>query len=99
MKFTSLLLLFALAEEPGEYRPEFRDIAATAGLSRAFPNGGMTSKKFIIETTGSGVAMIDVDNDGLLDLFIGSGDGERSRLYHNDGQNHFRDISDEYGLT
>ena len=45
----------------------------------------MESKEYIIETTGSGVAVIDYDNDGLPDLFIVSGDGAPSRLYHNEG--------------
>ena len=35
--------------------------------------GGVDSKKFIIETTGSGVAVIDYDNDGWPDLFFVNG--------------------------
>ena len=59
----------------------------------------MLTKEYIIETTGSGVAMIDYDNDGLLDLFVISGEGERSRLYHNEGGDRFKDVSDAMGLT
>ncbi|HZS53494.1 MAG TPA: VCBS repeat-containing protein, partial [Bryobacteraceae bacterium] len=51
----------------------FRNIATQAGLTAVFPNGGTTSKEYIIETTGSGIAFIDYDNDGLLDLFVLSG--------------------------
>ena len=90
-----LFFLIALAG----YMPDFRDIAAEAGLVHIFPNGGLETKEYIIETTGSGVAMIDYDNDGLLDLFVISGDGGRSRLYHNEGGDRFRDVSDAMGLT
>ena len=86
---------FGPAMEP----PNFRDIAAEAGLTQVFPNGGMETKEFIIETTGSGVALIDYDNDGLLDAFVISGDGAPSRLYHNEGGNRFRDVSEAMGIT
>ena len=59
----------------------------------------METKQYIIETTGSGVALIDYDNDGLLDAFVISGDGAASRLYHNDGGNRFRDVSEAMGIT
>jgi hypothetical protein len=90
-----LFLLLVLAG----FVPDFRDIAVEAGLTHIFPNGGLVTKEYIIETTGSGVAMIDYDNDGLLDLFVISGDGGRSRLYHNEGADRFRDVSDAMGIT
>jgi hypothetical protein len=77
---------------------DFRDIAVQAGLTHTFPNGGASSKQFIIETTGSGVALIDYDNDGLLDIFIASGKGGSNRLYHNEGHDHFADVTDAKGL-
>ena len=81
------------------YVPQFEDIAERAGLVHAFPNGGTTSKQFIIETTGSGVAFLDYDNDGRLDIFVASGDGAPSRLYHNEGGDKFRDVSQAMGIT
>jgi hypothetical protein len=80
------------------WRPDFRNIAAQAGLTEPFPNGGTTSKKYIIETTGSGIAWIDYDNDGLLDLFVLSGQGGTNRMYHNEGHDRFRDVTDQLGL-
>ncbi len=65
--------------------PDFRNVAQQAGLTTPIPNGGSASKQFIIETTGSGVAFIDYDNDGLADIFIASGPGSPSRMYHNEG--------------
>src|ERR1700736_480379 len=77
---------------------DFRDVAEKSGLTESFPNGGATTKKFIIETTGSGVALFDYDNDGFLDAFIVSGAGGSNRLYHNDGHGHFTDVTAGAGL-
>jgi enediyne biosynthesis protein E4 len=84
---------------PGPEAPHFLDIAREAGLTAAFPNGGMETKQYILETTGSGVALFDYDNDGLPDAFVVSGDGAPSRLYHNEGGGHFRDVSEAMGIT
>jgi hypothetical protein len=79
--------------------PDFRNVAQQAGLTTPIPNGGATSKQFILETTGSGVAFIDYDNDGLADIFIASGPGSPSRMYHNEGGGKFRDVTESLGLT
>jgi enediyne biosynthesis protein E4 len=78
---------------------DFRNIAAQAGLRDVFPNGGAVTKEWILETTGSGIAFIDYDNDGLLDLFVLSGQGGTNRMYHNEGGTRFRDVTAELGLT
>ncbi len=90
------LAAFVLAAVP--YRPDFCNIARAAGLTNVFPNGGTTSKQYIVETTGSGIAFIDYDNDGLLDLFVLSGKGGTNRMYHNEGHDRFRDVTDQLGL-
>jgi hypothetical protein len=82
----------------GTYRVQFHNVAASAGLTSTFPNGGVESKRFIIETTGSGAAFLDYDNDGLLDIFIVSGKGGLSRLYHNEGKGRFTDVTVAMGL-
>ena len=83
----------------GEGGVEFRNVAHQAGLVHAFPNGGSESKQFIIETTGSGAAFIDYDNDGFLDIFLVSGEGGISRLYRNNGKGKFEDVSRKVGIT
>lgn len=80
-------LLLALAAATG-FVPVFDNVAAKSGLVHSFPNG--TAKKFIIETTGSGVGVFDYDNDGFQDVLILAGDSGENRLYHNDGHGAFK---------
>src|SRR6516164_1179615 len=48
----------------------FMDIAETAGLTWTTVFGGVDTKKYILETTGTGVAIFDYDNDGWPDIFV-----------------------------
>jgi enediyne biosynthesis protein E4 len=84
------VLAFAAATLPA---PEFRNIAASAGLVHSFPNGGERSKRYIVETTGSGAGFLDYDNDGYPDIILLSGPGAPSRLYHNDRRGRFSDVT------
>lgn len=74
------------------------DIAAEAGLTHVFPNGGDDAKEWILETTGSGAAFLDFDADGLPDAFLVSGDGGTNRLYRNLGGRRFADVTDQVEL-
>jgi hypothetical protein len=51
----------------------FVDVAPQAGLKMLNVNGGVSTKKYIIETTGSGVAILDYDRDGWPDIFVVNG--------------------------
>jgi enediyne biosynthesis protein E4 len=93
-----IVLAWLLQSERALYTPEFHNIAHEAGLTGIMPQGGTVSKKYIIETTGSGLGMVDFDNDGLLDLFVLSGQGGTNRMYHNEGKDRFRDVTDAVGL-
>lgn len=97
-RIAAVLAVAAFAADSPEL-PDFRNVAAEAGLTRSFPNGGTGSKKYIVETTGSGAAFIDYNNDGLLDIFVLSGPGGTNRLYRNDGNGRFTDVTRETGLT
>ena len=56
------------ASTPGN----FEDIASRAGVT-FLHQAPHTSKKYLIETMGSGVGLLDYDNDGRLDLFLVNG--------------------------
>src|SRR6187551_2226570 len=51
----------------------FTDVAAQAGLTKPIVYGGIESKSYIIEVVGCGIAFLDYDNDGWLDVFVLSG--------------------------
>src|SRR5579863_8353087 len=86
----------------------FVDKAKAAGLTMTNVFGGELSKKYIIKTTGTGVAIFDYDNDGWPDIFIVNGtklEGfptgrtPTSHLYHNNHDGTFTDVTKKAGLT
>ncbi len=67
----SLIFLIAAVPEPGQLG-NFVDVAAARGV-RFRQISPHTSRKYLIETMGSGVALFDYDNDGRLDIFFANG--------------------------
>jgi hypothetical protein len=55
------------------FAARFTDVAAEAGLTHPIVYGGVDSKRYIIEVVGCGVAFLDYDNDGWLDVLVLSG--------------------------
>ncbi len=86
----------------------FIDIAAKAGLTTANTFGDKASKKYIIETTGTGIAILDYDNDGWPDIFLVNGttlDAAKNKsmaptnqLYRNNHDGTFTDVTDKASL-
>ena len=82
-----------------EPHPRFHDATLAAGLGapRRDPPQKLTNRLIDGIWPGSGVAVLDFDQDGDEDLFVG--DGVRSILYENDGSGHFTDVTVRAGLA
>jgi enediyne biosynthesis protein E4 len=83
----------------------FTDVAAQAGLVSPTIYGGLQHKNYIVETVGCGVAFLDYDNDGWLDIFVLCGTrmdapvpGSSNRLYKNNRDGTFTDVTEKAGL-
>jgi hypothetical protein len=60
------------AASPSEPVGHFADVTAKLGINFQYL-ASHTSKKYLLETMGSGVALFDYDNDGRLDIFVVNG--------------------------
>ncbi|PYX34215.1 MAG: RNA-binding protein [Acidobacteria bacterium] len=87
---------------------QFEDIASKAGLTMTNLFGGLNTKTYIIETTGTGVAIFDYDNDGWPDIFFVNGttlelasgsNGPSGHLYRNNHDGTFTDVTIKAGLA
>jgi enediyne biosynthesis protein E4 len=86
----------------------FVNVAKEAGLNTKMIFGGEHKNKYLLETTGCGVAFYDYDNDGWLDIFLvngtrleGSPAGQEptNRLYKNNRDGTFTDVTTQAGLV
>ena len=87
----------------------FRDIAQKAGLAAWSHHMGTATKGSILETVGSGVAMIDYDNDGWVDIYLVNGSDAAAEagkaptphaaLFHNNHDGTFTDVTAKAGVA
>lgn len=87
----------------------FQDIAVKAGLTKWHHQMGTPEKRYILDTTGSGVGLIDYDNDGWLDIYLVNGSTEsalkgkstppHAALFHNNHDGTFTDVTAKAGVA
>jgi hypothetical protein len=89
--------------------PWFEEMTASSGVAFTYRNGEEANQYTILESLGGGVALLDYDGDGRLDIFLtggGSFGGARNdlihgrpcKLYRNLGDWKFQDVTKETGL-
>jgi hypothetical protein len=85
---------------------KFIDIGRSAGLIHPTIYGEPDHKNYILETIGCGCAFIDYDRDGWIDIFVlcgtrlaGPVEGATNRLYKNNRDGTFTDVTAAAGLT
>ena len=86
----------------------YEDMAAKAGLTKWHHVMGTPEKRYILESIGSGVALLDYDNDGWLDIYLVNGstqaavDGKamppHAALFHNNHDGTFTDVTAKAGV-
>ncbi len=86
----------------------FQDVAAKAGLTAWRHKMGAPEKKYILDSIGSGVGLIDYDNDGWLDIYLVNGSTDaaylgkepapHAALFHNNHDGTFTDVTAKAGV-
>jgi enediyne biosynthesis protein E4 len=87
----------------------FLDVTKQAGLDKFHHRSGTPQKTTILEAPGSGVALIDYDNDGWLDIYLLNGSTvpamkgkeapPRAMLFHNNHDGTFTDVTEKAGVA
>src|SRR5947208_27620 len=102
------LTLWSLEARSNHSAPElsFTNIASQAGLKAVTIYGGEQANRYLVETTGCGVALLDFDGDGWLDIYQVNGwrfDGlpaprPQNHLYRNNRDGTFTDVAAQAGV-
>ncbi len=87
----------------------FDDMTRQSGLDKFHHRSGGIEKKTIIEVPGSGIALLDYDNDGWLDIYLLNGStfaalsgrepAPRAMLLHNNHDGTFTDVTEKAGVA
>ena len=86
----------------------FEEVAKSAGLTTWHHTMGTPQKTYILETIGSGAALIDYDNDGWMDIYLvngstydalaGKATPPHAALFHNNRDGTFTDVTAKAGV-
>ena len=87
---------------------DYEDVTEASGLGQFRHVAGEPLKPYLPETTGSGLALIDFDNDGWIDIYFvnslthaarrGQEEALPSALFRNNGDGTFTDVASEAGI-
>jgi hypothetical protein len=87
----------------------FEDVTKQSGLDKFHHRSGSPEKSTILEAPGSGVALLDYDNDGWLDIYFVNGStvaamkgtepAPRAALFHNNHDGTFTDVTEKAGVA
>jgi hypothetical protein len=87
----------------------YEDVTKKTGIGSFVHRSGTPEKNYILEVPGSGVALLDYDNDGWLDIYLVNGstfealDGKekapRAALFHNNHDGTFTDVTAKAGVA
>ncbi len=87
----------------------FQDISHQAGLTTWRYAGGSAEKSYIVESLGSGVALLDYDKDGWLDIYLvngmkyeamnGKAEPQHAALFHNNHDGTFTNVAMQADVT
>lgn len=86
----------------------FEDVTQHSGLGSWIQRMGNPDKRYIIETDGSGVGLLDYDNDGWLDIYLvngstyealaGKANPPHAALFHNNHDGTFTNVAGHAGV-
>jgi enediyne biosynthesis protein E4 len=108
LRFETVSVPTSSLQPPASAPFTITNIAREAGLDMTIVFGGRDTNTYLVETTGTGVAMIDYDGDGWIDLFFVNGSTlegfapgaePTNRLYRNRGDRTFEDVTVKSGLA
>ena len=87
----------------------FKDITRQSGLASWHYSSGTPARKYIVESLGGGVALLDYNHDGWLDIYLVNGltydamDGKSSppqaALFRNNHDGTFTNVAVQAGVT
>jgi hypothetical protein len=98
----------AMKDGPSDFGISFLNVGRESGLNAKTIFGGEHKNKYLLETTGCGVAFYDYDNDGWLDIFLvngtrlegfPAGSEPTSHLFRNNRDGTFTDVTLKAGVA
>jgi enediyne biosynthesis protein E4 len=106
--WTGLHAAISLSREGESIKFRFANVARKAGLNAVTVFGGKETNRYLLETTGCGIAFLDYNNDGFLDIFqvngsvlegFPKGHAPSNHLYRNQRDGTFEDVTLQANLV